>query len=103
MEEAIHFRIIVWRKNNQFRAVCIETNLAFQAKTEADLYQKIQDGLLSYIECFSEQEFISKAYLRPAPVRYRILWFLKPIMAWVNSSKPTKANYNPQSGKLKFA
>jgi hypothetical protein len=103
MEEAIYFRIIVWRKKNQFRAVCLETNLAFQAKTKAELHKKIKDGLLSYIECFSKQEIISKAYLRPAPIKYHCLWLLKPIMVWINSSKPTKANYNLQSGKLRFA
>jgi hypothetical protein len=102
MEEAIHFRIIIWQRNNQFKAICLETKLTFQAETDADLHKKIKDGLISYLECFSEQEINAKSYLRPIPLKFRLLWQLKPLITWIYSLQPTSANYNLRSGELRF-
>jgi hypothetical protein len=103
MQEAIQLRIITWHNNIKFRAVCLEANLFFQADSEADLMLKIRDGVKGYLDCFTEPEILAKAYLRPAPLKYRVMWLIKPLLSVINSFKSKKANYNIISGKLKFA
>lgn len=104
MHEAIQLRIITWRsKSNKFRAVCLETNLFFQAESEHDLVVKMKDGIKGYLDCFTEAEIASGDYIRPAPLKYRVIWFIKPLLSLINSYKSKKANYNFTSGKLKFA
>lgn len=101
-EGIITLRILVWQTNKIFRAICLETDLAFEANSEKELKEKMSDGIVGYLSCFSMEELKQKKFYKKAPLRYRFLWFLIPAIKLFNTDGET-VNYSPQTGSLNFA
>ena len=107
MQESIILRVIGFIKNNRFHLFCLETDIAVVADSLAEAKQKMSDAVTVYFKSFSDEELAAKAYIRKAPLRYRILfnrvkYVRKFIRLFKNLSSYT-ANYDKNTEHLRFA
>jgi hypothetical protein len=103
-ERSIRLRLLVVYKENKFQSICLDTNIANRADSFDQLKQKIFDSTSLYLNSFSEDELLNKAYVRKAPLKYELIWHFKLLQHFFSREYERKeANYNPHSGKLRFA
>lgn len=100
---SISLRFIVYKEGNKFRSICLETNIAVRANSINQLHQKNNDASSLYFRSFTEEEIINKAYIRRAPNKYFVHWYLGHIIIWAKGLKTDTAEFDQHSGKLSFA
>jgi hypothetical protein len=85
--------------------ICLDTDIMVEADSWDNLTRKMEDATILYLRSFSDEELETGAYIRKAPLSYQIRWelvrALMTLFHWLSS--PSKAIYDPQSSRLRFA
>jgi len=106
MSRTIELRVLGFNRSGVFQFICLETDIAVTSDTLAGAKSKISDAVVSYFQSFSEKEIEDKAFMRKAPLRYRVGWkiihfasFIKRITFFDSS----EAEYNPSTHAMILA
>ena len=100
----IRLRFLVIQRGNKFEAICLDTNIANRANTLESIKQKIFDSTSLYLRSFSKEEIADHVYIRKAPLKYHILWYMPSIAnIFLPKYSHDKAEFDASSGKLSFA
>ena len=104
MSDTIQLRIVGFNKNGIFQFICLETDIAISAETHADAKNKMRDALTSYFQSFSKAELESGAFIRKAPMRYRVGWYLLSVTGFIKTFFfSSQADYDLHSHEVRFA
>ena len=107
MERVIKLRVVGFARHGKFYAICLDTYNVVRGNSFEETKGKMADALTLYMRSFTEEEILSGAYLRPAPIQFRIAWALLSIVGLVNRAIFTVssfiASYDPQSERLRLA
>lgn len=106
MEQIIELRIIGFNLDGNFQFICLETDIAISSETLHGAKEKMRDALLSYFQSFSKKEIETNAFMRRAPLKYSVLWYLLSIAGFIKNLTfffSSKVDYDPNSQNLKLA
>ena len=96
-------RVLFYEHENVIRGICLETNIGVQAETFEGAIQKMQDATILYMTSFSPDELFKQEYLRPAPIKYRVMWSLFLFLKFLSALRREEIDYDPQTKHLSFA
>jgi hypothetical protein len=105
--QEIRLRVLCFPRENIFRLICLETDIAVEGNTIKEAKDKMGDALTLYLTSFTDDELNSWAFIRKAPIQYSFFWhigsFASTISKMRNHLSSLKAIYNPKSTNLSFA
>jgi len=102
----IALRVMAHKKDGEYFAICLETDVAVQANSIQEMKSKMRDAMLSYFKSFEPEEIEAGEYIRMAPLHYRIRWNTIYIIHFAGQllrSMIFNVNYDPSSRHLRFA
>jgi hypothetical protein len=101
----IPLRMIVFKRQNEWTMICLETYIAVQANLWEELEAKMRDATQIYFQSFSPEAIERGEYLRIAPLTYRLLWSFRSVFLGLTKlvSGPIRATYDPLHSRLQFA
>ena len=101
----IPLRMIVFKRQNEWTMICLETYIAVQANLWEELEAKMRDATQIYFQSFSADAVERGEYIRMAPLSYRFLWSFRSLFLGLTKliSGPLRATYDPLNSRLQFA
>lgn len=105
MQTTLPFRMLAFERQDGWRMICLDTDIAVAAETWAELESKMKDAMGLYLRSFSSDELQGKAYIRLAPSSYRLRWWFRwnVVRLMRLLSGPIRATYDITTSRLSFA
>ena len=103
MGKKLTLRVLFFGHKNAVRGICLETNISVEAKTFEGAIQKMQDATVLYMTSFSSEELYKSEYLRPASIKYKVMWSLFLFLKFLSELRKEEIDYDPQTKLLSFA
>ena len=103
---SIHLRIVGRKSGDRFFAICLETDIAVQGHSLAEVEHKMRDALLAYFKSFDIDEIMRGEFIRKAPLVYRARWNVVMLLGFMRRVLDTIAysgDYDPASHRLNIA
>ena len=105
-KKSIDLRVIGFVRDGNFQLICIDTDVAISAKSEAEAKNKMRDALISYFKTFSKEEIERETFIRKSPLKYFVWWRIGVAITFVINIAyffSSIAKYDSDSHTLKLA
>ncbi|MEX1138498.1 MAG: hypothetical protein WEF53_04035 [Bacteroidota bacterium] len=104
--QSIHLRIVGRKSGDGFFAICLETDIAVQGHSLAEVERKMRDALLVYLKSFDVDEIMRGEFIRKAPLIHRARWNVIMLLGFMTRAWDTitfSGDYDPTSRRLNLA
>ncbi len=105
MQTTLPFRMLAFERQDGWRMICLDTDIAVAAATWDELESKMKDAMTLYLRSFTGEELQRGAYIRLAPISYRVRWWFRWNIVRLMRllSGPIRATYDISTSRLNFA
>ena len=99
----IKLSIVGYIKNNRFYLMCLDTDILVVADSFEEAKQKMLNALISYLRTFTHKEILDGRYIRRAPLKFWMKYYLGEFLSSLINLSRLKAKYDVKEENLRFA